>query len=141
MILGSGLGFAGFYLGVDMAHAAGSSTVFTLVGVRITSATLAVVLLSLPVLAGRPIGIHVSRRVLLLASLAALGDTGGNALFIIANGLGSLSVTVVLASLYPVSTAILARIVLHERLSRVQLAGVALAVAGAALISAGSLGS
>ena len=46
--------------------------------------------------------------------------------------------SVVLSSLYPVSTAILARVVLRERLSRLALVGVALAVAGVVLIGLGS---
>ena len=46
--------------------------------------------------------------------------------------------TVVLVSLYPVSTALLARIVLHERLSRVRVVGVGMAVLGAALMGLGA---
>jgi drug/metabolite transporter (DMT)-like permease len=47
------------------------------------------------------------------------------------------SVTSVLASLYPIVTVILARIVLRERVARSQEAGVVLTLAGVALISAG----
>ncbi len=46
---------------------------------------------------------------------------------------------VVLSSLYPVVTALLARAVLHERLGPVRLLGVGLAVAGVMLIGVGSL--
>lgn len=140
LILGSGLGFAGFYLLVDVAHEAGAGTVFTLVGVRMASTVAAVTLLLVALAAGRPTGFPVSRKVVGITFLTGLGDTGGNVFFIIASGVGALSVTVVLASLYPVSTALLARIVLGERLSRLRLAGVALAVAGALLISAGAQG-
>ena len=48
-----------------------------------------------------------------------------------------LSVVAVLAALYPVVTVALAAIVLHERISAVQRLGVAGALAGAALITAG----
>jgi drug/metabolite transporter (DMT)-like permease len=43
----------------------------------------------------------------------------------------------VLASLYPVTTVVLARVLLHERLVAVQGAGVTVALAGVALISVG----
>jgi drug/metabolite transporter (DMT)-like permease len=43
----------------------------------------------------------------------------------------------VLASLYPVILVALARVLLHERIAQHQLAGVAVALGGVALISAG----
>jgi drug/metabolite transporter (DMT)-like permease len=141
LIICSGLGFAGFYLGVDQAHAAGAGSAMTLLGVRLTSASVALLIVAAPMVARRPGSLRTSRRVVLLTFLAALGDTGGNVFYIAATAIGSLSVSVVLASLYPVSTAILARIVLHERLSPVRLVGVGLAVLGATLITAGSLGA
>ena len=42
-----------------------------------------------------------------------------------------------LASLYPIVLVALARVLLQERIARPQLAGVAVALAGVALISAG----
>ena len=64
-------------------------------------------------------------------------DTGANLLFGLAVSRGLLSVVSVLASLYPVVLVALARVLLHERIARHQLAGVAVALAGVALISAG----
>ena len=64
-----------------------------------------------------------------LVAASAVGDTGGNLFFVLSRSETTLAVSVVLSSLYPVSTAILARFVLHERLSRLALVGVALAVA------------
>jgi drug/metabolite transporter (DMT)-like permease len=71
--------------------------------------------------------------------LIAIGllDSGATELFAVATTKGLLSVVAVLASLYPVLVAILARIVLHERLTVVQRGGAVAAVAGAAAISAG----
>jgi drug/metabolite transporter (DMT)-like permease len=73
-------------------------------------------------------------------ALIAIGflDTGGNALFAAASSRhGLLSVVSVLASLYPVVTVLLARIVLRERVQRTQDAGVLLVLAGVVLITAG----
>ena len=72
--------------------------------------------------------------------LVAVGllDTAGNALFAAASSHhGLLSVAAVLASLYPVVTVLLARIVLGERVQRTQDVGVVLALTGVVLITAG----
>jgi drug/metabolite transporter (DMT)-like permease len=69
--------------------------------------------------------------------LIGLLDSGATELFAIATTKGLLSVVSVLAALYPVLVAILARAVLHERLTAVQRGGALAAVAGAAVISAG----
>ena len=74
--------------------------------------------------------------VLVLITIGLL-DSGATELFAIATTKGLLSLVAVLAALYPVLVAILARIVLHERLTFVQRGGALAAVAGAAAISAG----
>ena len=72
-----------------------------------------------------------------LAVVAGVGllDVGANALFAFASGHGLLSIVSVLGSLYPVTTVVLAYVFLHERLTRVQRIGVALALAGVATIA------
>lgn len=74
------------------------------------------------------------------AALIAIGllDTGGNALFAAASSAhGLLSVVSVLASLYPVVTVLLARLLLGERVQRTQDAGVVAVLVGVVLITAG----
>jgi drug/metabolite transporter (DMT)-like permease len=71
-----------------------------------------------------------------LASIGVL-DTGGNVFFAAASSRGLVSVVSILASLYPVVTVLLARAVLHERVHRSQELGIALALGGIVLISAG----
>jgi drug/metabolite transporter (DMT)-like permease len=74
-------------------------------------------------------------RLLLVA--VGLGDTGATLLYGAASTRGLLSVVAVLSSLYPIVIVVLARLLLAERVARPQLAGVALALTGVALISAG----
>jgi drug/metabolite transporter (DMT)-like permease len=57
--------------------------------------------------------------------------------FLFANEHDALSVAVVMSSLYPIVTALWAAGLLHERLSRLQVTGVALAAVAAGLIAAG----
>ncbi len=77
------------------------------------------------------------RPVLPLLIATGLFDTGANLLYGASARHGLISVVSVLASLYPVVLVALAYFVLGERISRPQLAGVALALTGVALISAG----
>jgi uncharacterized membrane protein len=73
-------------------------------------------------------------------ALIAIGflDTGGNTLFAAASSThGLLSVVSVLASLYPVVTVLLARLMLGERVQWTQDAGVLAVLAGVVLITAG----
>jgi drug/metabolite transporter (DMT)-like permease len=72
-------------------------------------------------------------------TLVAVGavDNLANVLFALASRTGMLALVAVLGSLYPVSTVLLARGFLHERLSRLQTAGVATAFIGVALIALG----
>jgi len=62
-------------------------------------------------------------------------DASANGIFQLASQQGQLAVVAVLGSLYPAATALLARILLHERLGPVQLVGVLLALGAAALLA------
>ena len=76
----------------------------------------------------------VRRRDLPMLTTIGVFDAGANVLFGVATTLGLLSVTSVLGSLYPVVTAILAAVLLKERLRPVQYAGVVFAMAGVILL-------
>lgn len=69
--------------------------------------------------------------------LAGVLDVGANTMYLIATRHGLLAIVAVLASLYPASTVVLAWIFLHERLTNVQLGGVACALVAIALIGLG----
>ena len=86
----------------------------------------------------------VGRRSLRMpVTLAALAIGGGaldmtaNALYLLAVRIGPLSPVVTLSSLYPASTALLARAILGERLSAWQAAGVVTALGAVVLIVSG----
>ena len=70
--------------------------------------------------------------------LLGMLDNGANLAFAYAADAGGLlALTSVLGSLYPVTTVLLARSVLHERLARLQAVGVVAALAGVVLIAGG----
>jgi drug/metabolite transporter (DMT)-like permease len=74
-----------------------------------------------------------------VAPLVAIGalDMAANALFAVASTRGLVSVVSVVASLYPVTTVMLARLLLGERIAGAQQVGVAGALSGVVLITAG----
>jgi drug/metabolite transporter (DMT)-like permease len=104
----------------------------TLVGARIGSLTALVVL----VLAARS-SVRIPRASLPAVVAVGVGDVSANALFALASGHGLLALVSVLGSLYPVVTLLLAYVLLSERLTRVQQAGVAIALTGVLAIATG----
>jgi drug/metabolite transporter (DMT)-like permease len=67
--------------------------------------------------------------------LVGVLDVSADVFFAFATTIGLLSIVSILSSLYPVATVVLARIVLNERMVRLQQAGIGLALAGVLLIS------
>jgi drug/metabolite transporter (DMT)-like permease len=115
----AGLGFAGFLLLMGLSGR--TSFLWLLVAARAASAAALFVL----VIARRPPPGPVGRAVVATGVL----DAAGNALFLLAARLGALDVAVVLSSLYPVATVVLARLALKERLTPLQGWGAALMLA------------
>ncbi len=103
-----------------------------LTGMRATSVVLAVGI----ALAARSVG-GLRRPDAAGVGADRVGDTHANPHVAIAASGGSVAVTSVLASLFPVVTVLLARVFHDERLGRVQLVGVGTALAGVALIAGG----
>ena len=77
----------------------------------------------------------LTRMVIVWALGVALLDTGGNLLLIAATRTGRLDIAAVLASLYPAGTILLAAWHLHERPTRRQLTGMAIAAAAVVMIT------
>ncbi|HEY2596583.1 MAG TPA: DMT family transporter [Chloroflexota bacterium] len=123
-------GFGGFFI---LLHEASTQDVLWAVSVqRATGFTVLTLLVVArhPPMAIRPRDVPA---LLLVGSL----DQLANVLYGFASTLGLVSLSAVLASLYPLMTVILARVVLDERISRLQTSGVALALAGVALVAGG----
>lgn len=70
-----------------------------------------------------------------LALVAAVG-VGGDLAYTSASRTGALSIVSAISSLYPLTTIALARVLQGQRATRVQLAGIVLALGGAALLGA-----
>ena len=116
-----------------LALAAGSGSLYgTLLLQRIGG----IVVLGPLVLGGRILG-QVRLTASRLIALAAIGvsDIIANGSYALAASRGDLSIAAVLASLYPVVTAMLARGILAERLRGIQSLGVITALAGVLLLS------
>ena len=76
-------------------------------------------------------------RVLPAAAIVGLLDMAGNAAFVVAAQVGRLDVAGLLSSLYPVTTVVLAVLVLGERVTRAHAIGIVTAGAAVALIALG----
>ena len=132
------LGFGAVF--VLIAEGTGSGTfgsvVMTLLTMRLVS-VLVLTTVFLVVLRSRGSGLGVGRADLPVLLAIGAFDVGANAAFAVASQSDLISVTAVLASLYPVVTVLLARRVHDERLVGLQVPGVVLALVGVVLLAAG----
>jgi drug/metabolite transporter (DMT)-like permease len=127
----SGVAIGFFFL--SLAQTDSSAGMWPLVAARLVS----VVLFGGIALATRA-SVRMPAGVAALAVACGVVDMLANALYLLAARLGALSVVVTLSSLYPASTVLLARIVLHERLNLWQVTGVGCALIAVVLIVRGS---
>jgi drug/metabolite transporter (DMT)-like permease len=126
----SAVGFGCWFVFGDVA--ADGSVLWLLVTGR-----LAALPLLAAVLRGRRIGAVPPRRVAVVLCGCAAFDLGANGLYGLANTEGALAIVSVVGSLYPLTTVLLARLVLHERITPTQALGVAAAFVGVGMVSAG----
>ena len=123
----SGVAIGLFFLA--LARTAPAAGMWPLVAARFTSVAMFLAFARL-----RRSSLHASAATLALACGGGALDMLANALYLVATRYGALSGVVTLASLYPASTVVLARLVLGERLSRVQGAGIVCAFVAVVLI-------
>lgn len=124
----AGIGFAGFYL---CTHRAGNASALW---VASCSRFASFLITGTIVLFGRYLR-AVPTPVLAIALVAGILDISGSVVFIRAAQIGRLDVAVVLSSLYPTVTVLLARIFLHEHFSRGRTFGMVAALAAVPMIA------
>ena len=121
------LGFAGFFLCMKEA---GQGSALWLAGLaRLASLSLTAMI----VLLAR--NYTVTRSSAILGVFAGFLDVSGSALFLRSEQSGRLDSAVVISSLYPAITVLLARLVLHERITRWQAVGMFGALAAVPMIA------
>jgi uncharacterized membrane protein len=113
---------------------AGSSGVFWPVGIA-RLANCAVVLIVAMLARARPVGREAGGRVLAAAIFSGVLDASANLFYVLATRAGLFGVAIVLTSLYPGITVLLARVVLRERMHAVQRIGLLLAAVGVILVT------
>jgi drug/metabolite transporter (DMT)-like permease len=118
----------GFYF--PWMHAAGKVDFWWASAVFRTTALLLVA----TAVTSRRIDVRLSPRLAAIAVGAGIVDTVGNVCFAASSQHGLVSLTAVLASLYPIVTVLLAASLLHERVAPLQRTGIALTLAGVVLI-------
>lgn len=124
---------AAVFAGAQLVALQRAGAVDTLTGVAASRATSVAILVAALMLTRA----SAPPRSLPAAAMVGLLDTGANLAYTLASARSLLSLAGVLASLYPVVTVALARLLLHEGLRPFQWVGASLALAGVLLIVSG----
>jgi drug/metabolite transporter (DMT)-like permease len=125
----AGVGFAGFFLCI---HQASGSPTWVAAISRIgsfTSTAIAVAVVRAP--------LKLDRTPAVLGAVAGFFDVSASAMFVFASQHGRLDEAVVITSLYPAVTVLLARLILKEHFTRWRLVGLLAALAAVPMIAAG----
>lgn len=131
----AGAGFGGMFIFLDATS--DDSALWPIASARVVTSTLLIILvIALSRRSETPV-LPSDRGAWLLIAMAGLLDTTSNTLFVYATNRGQLAVVSVLSALYPVSTVILARLVLGERMNNRQSFGFVAAMSATALLVLG----
>lgn len=125
----AGIGFAVFF--IALAETDEAAGVWPLVIARFVSVPI------VALIAWRVAGAVVPRErsAVRLAVFTGVAEMVANAILLVALRRGPIAVASVFGSLYPVSTVLLARVVLHERVARMQFVGIGLALGALVLVA------
>jgi drug/metabolite transporter (DMT)-like permease len=124
----AGIGFSGFFV---FTRQAGNGSALWIAGIARGASFL---LTGLIVFLGGAVR-DLPRPAALLGAVAGVLDVSGSALFVRASQLGRFDSAVVLSSLYPAITVLLARVILRERFTRGRTMGILAALAAVPLIA------
>jgi drug/metabolite transporter (DMT)-like permease len=129
--LAAGTTFGLFFL--FLRNAGQSGTLWPIASARL--AGLAVILLVAGATRSRPVLTGARTRLLLATAGSGVIDATANICYVVATRAGLFGLAVVLTSLYPGITVLLARVTLGERLKSAQRAGLMLAAIGVVLVT------
>ena len=135
---GAGIFFGGYF--VLLSRSSGESGLWTLVAGRV-AASVALVLTILVLGYGKAHAMGMPPRgALRHAAIAGVLDASANALYFYASRNGLLSVVAVVASMYPASTILLARVALREHVNRRRMVGMVAGLFAVSVIARGGAG-
>ena len=126
----AGLGFGCFFIAISRPSA--EAGLWPLIAARFVSVVLVAVT---AIAAGKQL--RVARGTILLVCAAGVLDMSANVAFVVASRGSLLSLVTIVASLFPAPTVLLAWLFFHERVPAFRIAGLAMAIAGVALIGIG----
>jgi uncharacterized membrane protein len=129
--LAAGATFGLFF--IFLRNAGRSGALWPIVASRLTG--FLVVVIAAAIWRVRPVIVAGGARLLMAVFGSGILDASANVSYVVATRLGLFGLAVVLTSLYPGVTVVLARFVLGERLRVVQLAGLLLAALGIILVT------
>ncbi|MFW9854607.1 MAG: DMT family transporter [Candidatus Thorarchaeota archaeon] len=118
----AGTGFGFFLVFIDRVTT--GALFFPLVAARLASLSVLTIIL----LTKRQIDAPKDLKMFIVIALAGIFDIGGNTFFALATQTGRLDIAAVLTSFFPVVTVFLAWLILKEKITRLQIIGMVLAV-------------
>lgn len=125
----AGIGYGAFFICIERVGEEGGA------GWPLLAAALATVVVVFGIVVARRVNVATVRPAVGLVVVTGVLQLAGGLAVLLSVRAGPLSLVAVVAALSPVPTMLLARAVLAERLARPQVAGVALALVGVALIA------
>ncbi len=127
----AGIGFGLFF--VALGRTSEDAGLYPLVGARVASIAAMIIVIS-----GQRDWEKLETKALPILVVTGLLDFAANAFYLTALKYGSFTWVAAISSLYPVSTVLLARLVLQERLARLQIVGLVMAGTALTLVAAGA---